>query len=50
MALEKWKDERGGWNGHVVTAVACFGLLVLAGLYYVFTNDLDTVLVQTLAS
>ena len=48
MAFEKWKDGHGGWNNQVVTVVACFGLLLLAGLYYVFTYDLDSVIVEKL--
>ena len=40
MALNNWKDDEGGWCNHVVVFVAFCGLLLLAGLYYAFTNDL----------
>ena len=40
VAFDKWKDHDGGWCGQVVVFVALCGLLLLAGLYYAFTNNL----------
>jgi hypothetical protein len=41
MALEKWKEDDGSWNSQVVVFVAVCGLLLLTGLYYVLTKDLN---------
>jgi hypothetical protein len=48
MAFDNWKTKDGGWNNKVVAVVACCGLLLLVGLYYVFSNDLDSAITQHL--
>ena len=39
--FNKWKEDDGEWGMSVVTFVAFCGILLLIGLYYVFTYGLE---------
>ena len=39
--FDKWKKDDGEWGFSVVTFVAVGGVLLLVGLYYVLTYDLQ---------